>query len=223
MNDFIVIIQARMSSTRLPGKSMLPICGVPMFHFLVRRLTEKGFNVVIATSRERSDDAIYKSCLNTGINCFRGELNNVFKRYLSISQNSSENFVVRITGDNPLVDVEELLKVINTCTFTDTTYFDGIGDEGYVPGLGFEIISKKLLLEYASEIMKQEYFCEHVTTYFRDNNFVTDLPLSGYTKKKFPNISLTVDTIDDYNKVICLIGDEAITDLKLREIIKTLT
>ena len=223
MNDFIVIIQARMSSTRLPGKSMLPICGVPMLHYLVRRLTEKRLNVVVATSTERSDDAIYESCSKNGIECFRGELNNVFSRYLSISQDSSENFVVRITGDNPLVDVEELLNVINTYAFTDTTYFDGIGNEGYIPGLGFEIISKKLLLNYATEINKQEYYFEHVTTYFRDNNFVTDLPLSGYTKKRFPHISLTVDTIDDYNKVQSLVEDEATTNFILREIIKKLT
>lgn len=102
----IAIIQARMSSSRLPGKVMMPLAGRPMIWHIVERaracrLVEK---VVVATSTERSDDPLAAFCQQEGIDCFRGSLDNVLSRFIKILDDYPYEYCVRITGDCPLID-----------------------------------------------------------------------------------------------------------------------
>tara|TARA_B100001250_G_C19751740_1_gene768069 strand:+ start:460 stop:1299 length:840 start_codon:yes stop_codon:yes gene_type:complete len=101
----IAIIQARMSSTRLPGKVMLPLNNKPLIQHIVDRLMlckEVG-HIVIATSDMKDDDEIYKYCKNNNIDCYRGSLANVLSRFVGILKNYKYEFCVRITGDCPLI------------------------------------------------------------------------------------------------------------------------
>lgn len=102
----IAIIQARMSSTRLPGKVLLPLAGKPMiWHIVERARACKLVDVVIvATSVEASDDPLASFCADSDIPCFRGSLDNVLSRFVEILKTHPADFFVRITGDCPLID-----------------------------------------------------------------------------------------------------------------------
>ena len=102
----IAIIQARMSSSRLPGKVMMPLAGHPMIWHIVERARACRFveKVVVATSTEKSDDPLAAFCQQEGIDCFRGSLDNVLSRFIKILDDYPYEYCVRITGDCPLID-----------------------------------------------------------------------------------------------------------------------
>jgi spore coat polysaccharide biosynthesis protein SpsF len=101
----IAIIQARMSSARLPGKVLLPLAGKPVIHHIVER-AQSCYNVgkvIVATSHEKSDDPLKEYCLDNHIECYRGSLNNVLSRFVNILNKHNYTYCVRITGDCPLI------------------------------------------------------------------------------------------------------------------------
>lgn len=101
----IAIIQARCSSTRLPGKVLKPLAGKPMIWHIVKRAEscEQVDQVVVATSTEPSDDPLAEFCEQAGLGCFRGSLSNVLSRYLAVLDKYPHAYVVRVTGDCPLI------------------------------------------------------------------------------------------------------------------------
>lgn len=103
--DCIAIIQARMTSTRLPGKVMMKLAGVPMIKHIVDRLGECRYvdRTIVATSNEQSDDVLAEYCDNNDIEIYRGSLRNVFSRFIKLIDLFKPKYVVRITGDCPLI------------------------------------------------------------------------------------------------------------------------
>lgn len=101
----IAIIQARCSSTRLPGKVLKPLAGKPMIWHIAKRAEscEHVDQVVVATSTESSDDPLAVFCEQAGLECFRGSLSNVLSRYLAVLDKYPHAYVVRVTGDCPLI------------------------------------------------------------------------------------------------------------------------
>jgi spore coat polysaccharide biosynthesis protein SpsF len=112
----IAIIQARMSSSRLPGKVLLDIAGRPMLAHVVERTRRAASvdGVVVATSRDPSDEPIAAFCERNGYDCFRGSLHDVLDRYYQAAQAAQAQVIVRLTGDCPLIDpgvVEDTLRL----------------------------------------------------------------------------------------------------------------
>jgi spore coat polysaccharide biosynthesis protein SpsF len=101
----IAIIQARCSSSRLPGKVLKPLAGKPMIWHIVQRseACEHVDQVVVATSTESSDDPLAEFCAQADLVCFRGSLSNVLSRYLAVLEQYPHPYVVRVTGDCPLI------------------------------------------------------------------------------------------------------------------------
>lgn len=101
----VAIIQARMSSTRLPGKVLMPLAGKPMIWHIVQRAKQcqQVHAVVVATSQEASDDPLAEYCASEDITCYRGELDNVLSRFIGVLQAHPADYCVRITGDCPLI------------------------------------------------------------------------------------------------------------------------
>lgn len=101
----IAIIQARSSSSRLPGKVLKLLAGQPMIWHIVQRARAcaQVDRVVVATSVEPSDDALASFCNQAGIDCHRGSLANVLSRYLAVLEQYDHPYFVRITGDCPLI------------------------------------------------------------------------------------------------------------------------
>jgi len=111
-NKAIAIIQARMSSSRLPGKVLKPLAGKPMIWHIVQRARACQLidEVVVATSSEPSDDLLADFCSESNIRCHRGSLTNVLSRYIEVLEKTPQDYFVRITGDCPLIDPEFIDK-----------------------------------------------------------------------------------------------------------------
>jgi spore coat polysaccharide biosynthesis protein SpsF len=110
----VVIIQARMSATRLPGKVLLDIAGEPMLARVVERTRRSRWvdDVVVATSTDLSDDPIEAFCTQRKYPCFRGNLHDVLDRYYQAAVHSSAGVVVRITADCPIIDPDVIDQIL---------------------------------------------------------------------------------------------------------------
>lgn len=110
----VAIIQARMSSSRLPGKVLLDINGRPMLAHVIQRTrrAETLDQVLVATTNDPSDDALADFCLDNQIPIFRGSLYDVLDRYYQAAKTSQAQVIVRITADCPLIDPEVIDKVV---------------------------------------------------------------------------------------------------------------
>ena len=102
----LIIIQARMSSQRLPGKVLMNIAGQPMLERVCHRVMQSNGakKVVIATSNDSSDDQIEQFCDLRNISCFRGALDDVAGRFLAVIRREGAEEFIRISGDSPLID-----------------------------------------------------------------------------------------------------------------------
>ena len=107
MSKPIVILQSRYNSKRLPGKALKKINNIPIIVLCAKRLSNKGNKVFVATSRQKNDDKIISILKKYKINYFRGDINNVYSRYVKIIKNNflkKDQLIVRATGDNIVPD-----------------------------------------------------------------------------------------------------------------------
>lgn len=110
----VAIIQARMTSTRLPGKVLLPLAGTPVLDHVVTRLQhcKTLHDIVVATSVDAEDDVIARWCEQRGVQCHRGSLQDVLDRYYQAAVRSKADVVVRITADCPAIDPAIVDRVV---------------------------------------------------------------------------------------------------------------
>lgn len=190
-----IIVQARMSSSRFPGKSLALIGDKPLIYYVVKRLELLGIPVIVATSCETSDDPLAKYLKSQEIKIFRGSLNNVLDRYIGAAEEFNVDKIVRITADNPLVDIVALKKAL--LLFQRYDYVDGIYSNGFIKGTGFELVN---LAELRSIKTQELYYLEHVTTLLREripqNPNYLKLP-APYYHQNINKIILTCDYKED--------------------------
>mgnify|MGYP001100902306 FL=1 len=139
------IIQARMSSSRLPGKVLLPLVGRPVIEHIVARVeaAEWVSKAWVATSDHQSDDPIAAWCEEKQVNCFRGSLDDVLDRFSSLAESLGTPWVLRVTGDCPVVDPKILDTVI---VEAQKGLFDACGLHGDFPnGLDCTVFSLSAL------------------------------------------------------------------------------
>lgn len=196
-----IIIQARMGSTRLPGKIMMEFCGKTLLEHILCRLERRHSDaiVVIATSTLERDDVVEQFCRIRRIQCFRGEEENVLKRYYDCAVHFHFTNIVRMTGDNPLPDIEELDHLIQFHIQSGNDYSECFS---VLPvGVGVEIFTFEALKLSMENAYLPHHF-EHVDEYILENK---DLFKTGTlevpTPKNYPNIRLTVDTLEDYERM----------------------
>ena len=115
-NRIIAIIQARMSSSRLPGKVLLDIAGQPMLAHVVARTSKATTvnNVIVATTTDVSDDPVAAFCHSKGISNIRGSLHDVLDRYYQAASQAKADVVVRVTADCPVIDPALIDDCVNT-------------------------------------------------------------------------------------------------------------
>src|SRR6516164_455352 len=117
----VTIVQARMGSERLPGKVLAPVLGLPLLALIIKRISpaKKLGTLVVATTEQPEDDAVEELLLDLGVNCFRGSTEDCLDRYYKAAQAYQAQVVVRLTGDNPLIDHDFLDWVVNEYFATD--------------------------------------------------------------------------------------------------------
>ena len=113
-SNIICIVQARMSSKRLPGKTLLEIQGKTCVERVLQRIGEskKIDETWVATSTHKTDDKLYRFLKDRNFNIYRGDLNDVLSRYVEIAKKIIPKYIVRVTGDCPLIDASIIDNVI---------------------------------------------------------------------------------------------------------------
>lgn len=199
LRPVVCIVQARMSSTRLPGKVLKEICGEPMLKLLIDRLrmSETIDKLVIATSVDISDDIIEDKCEEWGVDCFRGSLEDVLDRYYQAALKYEAGTVVRITADCPLIDPKIVDLVVGR--FLEGGYDRAGTEKSYPNGLDTEVLGFWALeTAWKEACLASER--EHVSTYIRFNpeDFKL-LPIECY--EDFSHMRWTVDEEADFQLV----------------------
>ena len=182
----VAIVQARMGSTRLPGKVMHRIGDIPMIELLLRRLASatRITEVVVATSVDRNNAPIVEHVRALGFQVFQGSENDVLARFYDVAEKLRPDVVVRITGDCPLVDPEFVDKVVEIFLASDVDYASNIEPPTFPDGLDIEVFTFQALKETAS-LATDVFDREHVTPYmrrsgrFRTCNYANDHDFSG--------------------------------------------
>jgi glutamate-1-semialdehyde 2,1-aminomutase/spore coat polysaccharide biosynthesis protein SpsF len=170
----LALIQARMSSSRFPGKVLEELSGRPMLWHVVDRVRKaRGLDkVVVATTSEAADDAIACFCEKEGIGCFRGSEQDVLDRFDQASKANAADVVVRVTADCPLIDPAVIDKVIARFERGDCDYVCNVLRYTYPDGLDTEVFSFSALERAWREAVKPSER-EHVTPYLRTDGFRT--------------------------------------------------
>jgi len=155
-------------------------------YHVVKRLEQSGLPVIVATSTDASDDILAEYLKGQKIEVFRGSLLNVLNRYISAAEAFGVEEIVRVTADNPLVDIVALKRSLTL--FQKYDYLDGIYQDGLIKGTGFELVSLKELKSIKSN---NPHHLEHVTVALREN--LTKNP--RYKKLQVPNYHQFIDKI----------------------------
>lgn len=167
MVKVIAVLQARMSSTRLPGKVLKPILGRPMIGRHIDRLKRctRIDRLVVATSAESSDDAIESFCAANDISCFRGALHDVLARFDgAVKANMPCDHIVRLTADCPLADPAIIDAIVDMHLAEGSDYTSNTVDRTFPDGLDAEVATRPALERAVAEAT-EAYDREHVTPY----------------------------------------------------------
>ena len=199
----LIIVQARMTSTRLPGKVMKVVCGKPLLEHLIDRLKRVKYadRIVIATTVNDTDNQIVNLCKELGTLYYRGSEGDVLGRYYEAAVKYGGDVIIRITSDCPVIDPEVVDSLINfyTNNIEKYDYVSNTLKRTYPQGMDSEIISFDILKE-AHLNAYDPFDREHVTPFIRSrpsryclHNIEHSTNLSNYR--------LTVDTSEDLDLV----------------------
>lgn len=194
-----VILQARLNSSRLPGKMLLPICNLPLVVLCAKRASNSGFELLVATSNQKSDDPLVKILKDHNIEYMRGDLDNVLDRFVKATEDMDDgDLVVRLTGDNPLVDGDFINEIVKFHVKHDHNYTRTLSpQDGFPYGVSAEVISVSALRSIANSNIS-EWHKEHVTIELTEKgNYAL------YTNKgdDLSYLKVSIDTFDDYLRV----------------------
>ena len=216
------IIQARMGSTRLPGKVLATIVGKPMvWHVVQRTRRAKALDqVMVVTSEDSEDDALAEFCNESAIDCFRGRNEDVLDRYYQAARQFSDATIVRITADCPLVDSDLIDKVVRTFWDGSYDYVSNIFPRTYPDGLDVEVFSLRALERAWLEAV-MPYDREHVTPYVREHPKLFQIGNVQH-RENLSNMRWTVDHPEDIQFVRAVYDHMKIIDFGLAEVLDLL-
>ena len=196
--EITAIIQARMGSSRLPGKVLMDICGKPVLWHIVNRISKSKYirNIVIATSDDKIDDAISRFAGNNGTYIYRGNQYNVLERYYKCACIYNTSVIIRLTGDNVLVDphiIDNGIEYFNESGNLDYIYYR----EGLPVGMAVEIFTFRALEMAYYEAVDRECL-EHVTPYIYKNSEKYKIERVKCIGADYSHLRWTLDTKEDY-------------------------
>lgn len=199
----ICIVQARVGSTRLPGKVLKKICGKTVLQHDIERLcrVKNIDDLIIATTELKADDQIVEQCLKLDVKYFRGSEKDVLSRYYLAAKKNQADVVVRVTSDCPLIDPDTVEKIID-CYLMNQEVYDYVSntiDRTFPRGLDAEVFSFASL-EKSFISATKEYEREHVTPYiyqhpdeFKTFQYKNEIDYSDYR--------WTLDTEEDFQVI----------------------
>lgn len=198
-NKIAFIIQARMQSSRLPGKILLPLPlhkGKPLLERIIDDLQQVPLDkdIVVATTEHSKDDAVASLCTMKNIHCYRGSQDDVLSRFQAIAQADGYEHVLRYTADNPFVDAH-IIK--NTFDYHVEHGFDITTTTGLPLGVHVEIVKREALLNMPqSELTEKDR--EHVTLYLLNEGEYKKGVFDPGCNANLKDLRLTVDYPADF-------------------------
>jgi len=196
----VAIIQARMGSTRLPGKVLLPICGIPVAILAAKRAQRDIYEVRMATTTDPSDDVLVETAKEAGIPVVRGPVDDVLSRFVQATADlPDEALVVRLTADNVFPDADFISLILDQALKRDAIRLVTTQGSGLPYGLAAEVFRCGVLREAAQKATTR-YQREHVTPWIKsaygaETVKVPDVP-EGWSA-----LRCTIDTLEDYERV----------------------
>lgn len=203
----VAVIQARMSSQRLPGKVLRNVYGRPMLSYLIDRLKSctEIEGIVLATSNDLSDDCLYQFATEIGLPCFRGALDDVASRLLNAADELGAQAFVRVNGDSPLLDgalVDEFATIFKLNQNIDLV--TNVAKRTFPKGQSVEIISCDSLRKQISAGMTAHEM-EHVTQGYYSRPDAYNIINIEY-KEQLGSVQLSVDTQEDFERFERILG-----------------
>ncbi|MFC1828417.1 cytidylyltransferase domain-containing protein [Thermodesulfobacteriota bacterium] len=199
----VAVIQARMGSERLPGKVLKTLAGQPVLQHIVNILQGVSIidEIVIATTTLRQDDAVEQLAEKNSVRVIRGSANDVLDRFRLVVLATKPDLVIRVTGDDPLMDNGITERVIAAHAEGDWDYSSNILTRTYPRGMDTEVVTQEVLAEAWRETADQNDR-EHVTLYIRDRGDVFRLHnVAAQEMHNRPELRLCLDTPNDYELI----------------------
>ena len=196
----VATIEARMTSSRLPGKVLLPVLGKPVLHHLVTRLRAVPSldEIVLATTVNATDDVLETFAKEEAIGCFRGSEDDVMSRVIGAAESANADVVVEITGDCPIIDPELVEQTIRMFKAHDADYVSNSLIRSYPDGMDTQVFRLETLKRSAgmtNDPLDREHVSRHICKHpelFRHVHLIAPPSLH------WPELGLTLDEDADY-------------------------
>jgi spore coat polysaccharide biosynthesis protein SpsF len=191
-----------MTSSRLPGKVLLPACGKPLLEHMIERLRRvRGIDaIVIATTEDASSDPLEELADRLDVGCFRGSEDDVLARVLGAAQAFDADLIVETTGDCPLIDPATIDLVIDRFADGGADYCSNTLERSYPRGMDVQVFPAALLAEVA-ELTDDPSDREHVSLYIYEHPKRYRLRSVTSGRPEAGELRLTVDTPEDYELI----------------------
>ncbi len=199
MKKIGIIILSRYTSKRLPGKALIEINGNTLIGNIIKNVKDNFPKVecIVATSNHISDDIIKNYCDKHSTKCYRGELENVAKRFLDCSISFNLDFAIRINGDNFFLDTSLLNEMIKRTQINDYDFISNVPGRTFPYGMSIEIIKTDFYKSVYSNL-KTDNDKEHVTSWiYRNEGFGHSYYIRNEEFKNLHEFKISIDDIDD--------------------------
>ena len=218
-------IEARMTSSRLPGKVLMPAYEqISMIEFMVNRVKKSKLvdDIVIATTINKTDDPIIELCKRIKLNYYRGSEEDVLLRVLEAHQQCNSDIIVELSGDCPLIDARIIDEAIQKYLDNNYDYVSNGHLRSFPDGMDVQIFSRDLL-ESVEKLATTIDDRENVTTYiYRDNDKYSLGSVIAKKEDYWPELRITLDDTGDFLLIQAIINNlfkEKSYDFKLNDII----
>jgi spore coat polysaccharide biosynthesis protein SpsF len=201
--NVVVIVQARIGSTRLPGKVLKKIKDKTILDYVIDRLKfcKNIDDIILATTTDKKDDVLEEYAIKKKINYFRGSEEDVLARYYFAAKKFGADVIVRITSDCPFIDPEIVDSIIIRHLNEDADYTANILKRTYPRGVDTEVINFDALKK-SYENADQKFQREHVTPYIaRQPNKFKLISIEAEGNMRRPDIRITIDTKEDFELI----------------------
>ncbi len=202
----VAVLAARMNSSRMYGKSMASLSGIPSLEHIINRLQHCRFidDIVVATTETEHDDPIRECTNRLGVLCFSGSENDILDRTVKAANLVDTKHVVIVNGDSPIIDPQIVDIIVQTYLDEEPDYASNTWIESWPIGTEAEVCSLQILEKINNDSDDPAHH-EHVTLYIHENrDKYKVIDITAPEDERWPELRLTLDTKEDY-KLISLI------------------
>ena len=195
----VATIEARMTSSRLPGKVLMEACGKPMLQHMIERLQRVPSldGIIVATTGNDTDAAIVELAESMGVGFFRGSEDDVLLRVLGAAREHDIDVIVEMTGDCPLIDPSLVEDCILGYQNAEVDYVSNVLERTYPRGMDTQVFATEILADVANRTNDPEDY-EHVSIYiYRHPEIYSLKNIPGPPHLTNPGLGLTLDTPED--------------------------